>query len=49
VQKKQPSWENLYANKGWSDAGITLQAFFLTIATALAFVGFFPVVFNNLG
>jgi hypothetical protein len=34
-------------NKGWSDAGITLQAFFLTIATALAFVGFFPVVFKQ--
>lgn len=34
-------------NKGWSNAGITLQAFFLTIATALAFVGFFPLVFKQ--
>ncbi len=34
-------------NKGWSTAGITLQTFFLTIATALAFVGFFPLVFKQ--
>ena len=35
------------ANKGWSNAGITLQTFFLTLATELAFVGFFPLVFKQ--
>ncbi len=34
-------------NRGWANAGTTLQSFFLTLATALAFVGFFPLVFKQ--
>jgi hypothetical protein len=34
-------------NRGWATAGVTLQTFFLTLLTALAFLGFFPVVFKQ--
>jgi len=34
-------------NKGWTNAGITLQSFFLSLVCATTYLGFFPLVFKQ--
>ena len=34
-------------NKGWTNAGVTLQSFFLSLVCATTYLGFFPLVFKQ--